>query len=741
MMGIQDIPQKLVPALAKLLQFRPNEDRIALAQRLTDGAKTLPSGVRSSRWEKLLLPARGHLCQLHKCIHYDVVQAVLHHVKIEVGYRLNQVISDHNMLAPEQYSRILRLRELHALWLTPSEYYRTFKSGVEDLKWKYQHDQCEGCILSQITGDLQILLDLRWAFRSRATRAFEVKYGNPRLQNWVTVWIATLAPFVERATQNQVDLDLVLLDNESEAVELRKIRAAVATKKLLDKYRRGERLDGAYVSEVPTDFSYPIRYAPHQPKPPPAEETLEIQPEDYVGDADEAHLEGMDPYEALTSTTYLPSTANPQQVRHSSSSADQSTKGHNPHLPSQSARNSTATVHAHSTHSVVEDYIPPRSQWRKPLPQEAAKASSTLLPSPTTARSRPASVNSRDSWEQSTISSRGSWHTEVCKPDDASSSIYSSPFQNTHATPSQSYLSLSRVAQEQAKNGNAPRRRRHAESYTDLVGDAPFSDSNSTLRAPQAQQSEAGSSSQVCSETKRSAQSASTLFVSLFNEVSRPLGSGTSLLTHQHNSSATTLRQADVTPSAVSRPDSPTTPRAAKPPRPMSVVSDADTLGRLYSEIVECYKYTPGEASGATSASTLTKQKATPGALRPKKTQSESQYDEKISRIVADITRGKGLDDPNEDSRSRQSYDSRGPTPSLVSATTAFSTSPDSVSTQRRSSTRHSKPVRRDREKVKGDSGSDESERTTWSGGYRSQVQSREDLDWYYEKDKHRRRK
>ncbi len=290
-MHIQDVPQRYVPVLAKILQTRPNESQEALSQRVAQVTKTLPSSLRAGRLENFLLPPRGYLCKAHKFLHYDVVQTVLRHVQVEVGVRLNNVITECEMLTPEQYTRAMRLRELHVLWLDKRKVQSTLKRTIRDTKWKYQTDQCDACILSKITSDLQILLDLRWAFRSRATRAFVSTYGNPRLQQWVYVWIATLAGFVEASTKIEIDLDQILLQNDQEAILLKKTRAEIDVKKQWEKYKKhGRVVDGGYVTEVPHNYSYPIHSAPHDSKSPPApgpQDTSETQVEDFVGDTDE----------------------------------------------------------------------------------------------------------------------------------------------------------------------------------------------------------------------------------------------------------------------------------------------------------------------------------------------------------------------------------------------------------------------------------------------------------------------
>ncbi|OCT49821.1 hypothetical protein CLCR_06680 [Cladophialophora carrionii] len=810
-MHIQDISQKFVPPLAKLLQFRPNEDPEALSLRMAQGTKSLPSSLRSSRLENFLLPARGHLCSLHKCLHYDVVRSVLRHVQLEVGIRLNNVISHSEMLAPELYSRIKRLRELHALWLDPREYRKTFMASSRDLKWKYQTDGCEACMLSKITSDLQILLDLRWAFRSRATRAFVAKYGNPRLQQWVHVWIATLAGFVEETTGTTIDLDAVILHNDEEAILMKKTRAEIAAlRQYTHQYQKSGPANGAYMTQVPYDWSYPIHSAPHQPSPqelPAAQDATGVQAEEFIGDTIESHLEGMDPYEALTSTPYLPRTTYSPPTKQptesvltmSTVSADRSSKGRSPYQQRVSERESEVSIRVYlderlqvvtgdevdAAHEVAQalqqEYVHPRSTWEKSTPQEPALTSSTLLPRPnaTQGPTRPSSVVSTDTWERSTNSSGDSWESEQFVMADCGSSVYSSPpktpGRNDDKSPSQSWRNPSSVAGERSTS----RQRRlvkaqnldPAQTYTKLLHSSPFSESNATLRQPtqRQQQQQRSRPVQVRCPTKESRSrpaSASELFLSLYSEVSRHPASSTLTATNLHNSSVTPSRLVDpgadahrvpfesrrgqsersrpapVAASTPSKPDTPTTPRA--PPATQRPKSDStEQFLKLYDEVVSSYMPSSGQVVGqqpsstlpqstSTSVSTVTKNRLTPERLSPRTRPTENF--ETVDRIVRSTAASGTISNAHDGSRARSiTARTTALTPSLVSASTLPSDCSSSpIPPQRGPSCTHSRSSRNREERVKDDSGSDESRQTTWSSAYASQVQDREDLGWYY---------
>ncbi|KAJ4520521.1 hypothetical protein HRR86_000951 [Exophiala dermatitidis] len=228
MLHLLDVPAKHVPQLASILQFRPREDFGVRAKRISRDAKSLPSLLRPSRLERALLPPLGHLCNgLHKALDYSVVEVVLRHIQLEVGERLNNLIWGSELLSPEQIRRVGNLRALHALWLPRKEYEMTFLASTRDLKWRYQEDQCEACIVSRITGDMETLLDLLWVIRSRATSEFLAKRVSPRLQVWVHAWIRALSGHVAEKTGERIDVDAVIGKVERDARELMGVRTKI----------------------------------------------------------------------------------------------------------------------------------------------------------------------------------------------------------------------------------------------------------------------------------------------------------------------------------------------------------------------------------------------------------------------------------------------------------------------------------------------------------------------------------
>ncbi|KIX07895.1 uncharacterized protein Z518_02549 [Rhinocladiella mackenziei CBS 650.93] len=421
-MHLADIPAEHVPALATILQFLPNEDSREQSKRFSQGTRSLPSLLRPSRLERLLLPPCGHLCKLHKNVDSTVVDVVLHHIQIEVGVRLNNLISQCQLLSSEQYARVTRLRTLHALWLAPAEYEMTFLSSVQSLKWKYQTDRCEGCILSHLSSDLEVLLDLRCAIRSRMTTRFVAKHGNPRLQIWAQSWIHNLAKHLWKKTGQEIDLDSLLSRNEEEAAELRQVRAKIhAVRKDKLKIVRVGRKRGVAVSTQ--QFSTTSSDVSPVSSPTDAnqgEENLNSQRRSIddvtegrmVDDPEEVELEVIHPYAALVSTPYLPNGAvaptSKYDSRTGTASANASTKGQHPYLHPHQAKEKTSVYSfntmarsffdAHMVINEEEEYVLPRELWKEPQQQQRQQPSCQLRCTPDPQPERSSVVAPAESW-------------------------------------------------------------------------------------------------------------------------------------------------------------------------------------------------------------------------------------------------------------------------------------------------------------------------------------------------------
>jgi hypothetical protein len=719
-MHIQDIPSRAVPALAKILQCRPNENRNALAQRVSHEAKALPFSIRSSSLERLLLPSKGHPCEVHKCLNPEAACTILHHIQLEVGIRLNEVVEHSSLLAPEHYARVTRLRALHALWLNSRDYRKTFKTSPRNTKWRFRADRCEACIISQITGDLVILLDLRWAFRSRATRAFVMKHGHPRLQQWCQIWICALAGYVEGVTGTGIDLDLVLLHNEKEAIQLKKTRVMIAATTCISNYRKHGTTNDGYVTEYPPNYSFPIATSPHKPQPQLAslpEDMDAAQVENCANDANEAEIEGMDPFKALTSTPHLPLAAESRLSRlvtdstmtMTTVSADMSTKGQSPYQHKAARKPDLESIRgvgivgeeddvaaAHEADALYE-YIPPRSQWSK-IPDEPALRSSAVLPlfEEVPEEHRPSSRLSQDTWEKS-ITSNGSWETEQCRAAETASSIYPPPRttkpHQSYVSPSESWYSLSKVAQQTRQNRPKHRagRQKDASTATEstdpaktflnvLPKDSPYSDSKSTIRGPTQKAPKA--------EKVRhpDAFDVSSLFMNLYNEVSHPMDSPARRPTTSHSSSATRSKQVEAG-ADVSRPfdhngsrhDRRNRPSKAQPPSQgtqRDISKSTAHFLELYDEVVSSYIRLEESHSSAVSISPTLRRNLTSKALKPRK-HPEKNVDSATAGL-SDLRRAHSI----ASKLTRKDIANRLAPPSLTSQTTLSSGSSDNSTVQ-----------------------------------------------------------
>lgn len=674
-MHIQDIPQRWVPHLARLLQYQPHEDPDALSHRILRGGKQLPSSLKPSRLEMFILPSRGQLCKVHKYLHHDMVETILHQIQREVGTRLNDLVSHSEMLSPEQYSRVLRLRALHVLWTPPQEFQRLFCSLPSDSKWTYQSDGCGACIVSKITSDLQILFGLRCAFRSRATRAFVAKHGTPRLQPWVQVWIATLAGYVEDMTHQKIDLDGVMLQNEEEAILLKNTRADI------DAARHGKSQDSGCSMTHPWQKNYDPQsetVLAHQtglwpPHTPTAEVPRPGEPTSRARVQQQAKFPPVHPMQSTVSTVC----------------ADSSTRGQSPYRLKAYRRPEVQSVYNvqlvvdddlhviseaaessghESMHEFLDDYVHPRSLWNTPPPpqcQEQPIPSSTTLPPPDTTNVQQAhdSTSTLDSWERSSTysaDSGDSWQTEQCAPR---SKLASSKHPLESSTPLPA--------------------RNPAETYTNLIHTSPFSESNATMRLRPVQhyktsQPQAG---------VYIPSSASQLFLKLYDEVCR----GYAPNAHAQPTDVDADDGLYRLPATTYQPDAVLTPPAT-PPTPTSEFEEEEVPYILPRTTYQPPQPARRQQREPQPHSTASSSVSPPPPLRPLHTAAQlaakHQHDKDVDRIVAELTRNSNIDRDTPASSSMQS-----PRKSSLSVAT---------------------------------------QNTTWSSGYDNEVSEREDLGWYY---------
>ena len=240
MYRLRDIPEKEIHKLANVLQFRPRENHQDAEIRIKSDIKALPWRLRGpGRLIRFLCPTRIDTCQWHNGINRCVADVILHNIQLEVGFRLNNLVAHSKLLQGDQLDRIWRLRELHALWLEAEKFAETFRISPNWVKWDYQANNCDACILSRISGNLEILLDLRCMIKSRATSKYVAKYGDPPLLKWVMTWIETLLSSVEESTGQRLNITDQIEINDRRSVEFKRLRAKIHIKKKKEKAEAG----------------------------------------------------------------------------------------------------------------------------------------------------------------------------------------------------------------------------------------------------------------------------------------------------------------------------------------------------------------------------------------------------------------------------------------------------------------------------------------------------------------------
>ncbi|KAJ9645644.1 hypothetical protein H2204_001225 [Knufia peltigerae] len=438
-MHIQNIPREHVPTLTKILQFPPDVDVREHVKSLAGLIKPLPYTLRTSRVERVILRQQGNLCGLHNFLDHETVETVLSKIKVEIGPRLNSLVSQCQLLTPGQRKCVTELQRLHALWTPRREFEMTFICCADDIKWKYEASQCEACIVSRIAGDLQTMLNLRCMVRSRATSKHVAKHGLPRLQVWIESWIQQLHQYLAAKTGQVVDLEQdIIEENEKAAVALKVARSKIHEFRVkqngivhVNSLRHGE-------------HGGQIGHSTAPPQPPPANANGNVDG-DIDGDSD------------------------------SDVSADPSSKGHSPYGgrmslkrakaetvysvdienleggPSVSKSRQSETERGRGQEQELEEvqgpYIPPRQNWKR-------EAVPTAKPSLTAQSNPPAAPVCNDSW-----------YTEPL----TSSQVSRAPSTTLYLRPQQAQAAATPAAQSHPiQDAGGP-----AETYENLIGSFP----------------------------------------------------------------------------------------------------------------------------------------------------------------------------------------------------------------------------------------------------------------------------
>ena len=201
-LSITDISDKDVSNLAAVLQRLPGEASERYAKRISSLIRKLPShlkrrGLLSHLAVKDRSSPEPFLCTLHKGFNAGLIHDIFVLVCLEVGLRLNTLVVDAHRLTSEQWSLVSTLRSLHAMWLAPVVYERTFhskppvfeksRSKMGDMDMTFQRDGCEACVLARIGRHVHMIANLRTVLRSRTRSSPDA--SKPKLLRFVDAWL------------------------------------------------------------------------------------------------------------------------------------------------------------------------------------------------------------------------------------------------------------------------------------------------------------------------------------------------------------------------------------------------------------------------------------------------------------------------------------------------------------------------------------------------------------------------
>ena len=232
---LRALPTESVHQLAHLLQTLPHERGLQYGERVTNTIARLPSELKHrSRLSNLLSmnvlsPAvEPKLCLLHKPLSTFLIHDIFTLLSLEVGHHCNSMTQHNTWLSTTQNTVIQQLRELHSLWLPEQTYRQTFLASPNS-RWSHQKSGCEGCILTRIGSDLQIIASLRALLLSRR-QTVKKRKSPPTLLKFVDGWVVGLCGKGERARE-------IMQGSEMEGEELKIVRKRIWSEKR-DKKRR-----------------------------------------------------------------------------------------------------------------------------------------------------------------------------------------------------------------------------------------------------------------------------------------------------------------------------------------------------------------------------------------------------------------------------------------------------------------------------------------------------------------------
>jgi hypothetical protein len=242
---LKTLPAESIAQLAQVLQHQPNEDSDAYGERVTHTVRHSSKLKHKCRLLTFLsvttnAPSanmQASLCALHRTLSAPLVREIFTLLALEVGHNCNSLVRHNDWLKPTRNAAVARLRGLHALWMPEEPYRKTFGPAAvaPDPRWvaANQRSDCEGCVLTKIGSEIQIVTELRILLMSRRRTARPDK-GQPRLLGVVNGWMIGLVGGSQRGQE-------MMRGSEMEGEELKIVRKRIWAERTEEKKRREAR--------------------------------------------------------------------------------------------------------------------------------------------------------------------------------------------------------------------------------------------------------------------------------------------------------------------------------------------------------------------------------------------------------------------------------------------------------------------------------------------------------------------
>jgi hypothetical protein len=378
---LRALPTEFINRLAHLLQTLPHERGLKYSERVTDSIQRLPSELkhrsRLSNFFSANAPSpivKDKLCLVHKALSTALIHEIFTLLSLEVGHHCNSMTRHNAWLSPTQNAAIHQLRQLHSLWLPEKTYVKTFLEPPNP-DWSYQKSGCEGCILTRIGSDLQIIVELRALLMSRR-QTVKKRKSPPSLLKFVDGWVLGLVGEGERKRE-------IMQGSEMQGEELKIIRKRIWRERRDQKGAAKGKGDDSEIEEEKQDVNE---------KADEATEEEQFEQEELAQEANVSDFEGeiIDHYAALRSTLQqpLPLQASPARLpTFTTDSSAQTLSTHiEPETPSSAhmSRPKASSMYSFHESNAEPAYEPPRQGWRKqPTASVHANDYRNLLATPT----------------------------------------------------------------------------------------------------------------------------------------------------------------------------------------------------------------------------------------------------------------------------------------------------------------------------------------------------------------------